>query len=190
MLDAAEATKRVDQPGLAQEEIPSLADFADEPTGNITPGWYGATVLEGYATQKGTQFTTGDTPGKDGKRELRLCFGIAVGNSVQNRQRTFFYRPEDFSVENIAKVKALREQFKGQRSWAGQGQAQHFSIIIGELGQLEKAVGFKLARHPNGGFITVPYVGKRLDVRIRLGNKGFDEVAGFAPAGKMTSKRA
>lgn len=190
MTDAAEATARIDQPGLAQEEIPSLDSFYEEPGGNITPGWYAATVLEGYATGKGTQFTTVDEPFKDGRRIFRLALGLLVNGSQRNLQKTFFYSPESFSAENLAHIKSLREQFKGQKSWAGQGQAQNFSITLGHLSQLEKAIGFKLARHPNGGLLAAPYIGKKLDVRVSTGKNGYDEVSGFAPAGtRATTKK-
>ena len=187
-MSESEAVQRVDQPGLAQEELPSLDAFYEEPSGNITPGWYAATVLEGYATGKGTQFTTTDEPfngpsGGDGRRIFRLALGLTVSGAQRNLQKTFFYSPEQFSGENLAHIKALREQFKGQKKWQGQGQAQNFSITLGHLSQLEKAIGFKLARHPNGGLLAAPYIGKKLDVRVSTGKNGYDEVTGFAPAG-------
>lgn len=186
MSDEATQAARIDQPGLAAEEMPSLGDFYEEPSGNITPGWYAATVLEGYATGKGTQFTTTDEPFKDGRRIFRLALGLNVNGTQRNLQKTFFYTPEQFQPENLAHIKNLREQFKGQKSWAGQGQAQNFSITLGHLSQLEKAIGFKLARHPNGGLLAAPYVGKKLDVRVSTGKTGYDEVTGFAAPGTRT----
>ena len=184
MTNEAEATQRVDAPGLAAEELPSLSDFYEEPGGNIAPGWYAATVLEGYATGKGTQFTTSDEPFKDGRRTFRLALAITVNGQQQNRQKTFFYSAESFTPENLARIKELREQFKGQKKWAGQGQAQNFSITLGHLSQLEKAIGFKLARHPmNGGLLAAPYIGKSLDVRVSTGKNGYDEITAFAPSG-------
>lgn len=182
---------RIDQPGLAPEEMPSLDAFYEEPSGNIAPGWYGSDVLEGYATGKGTQFVTSDQPSvkAPGKRELRFCLGLNVNGSQRNLQKTFFYTPEQFSPENLAHIKQLREQFKGQRSWAGQGQAQNFSINLTQLSQLERAVGFKLVRHPNGGFLVAPYVGKKLDVRVSTGKNGYDEVTGFAAAGSRAARK-
>ena len=188
-MNDATQQQRIDQPGLAAEEIPSLSDFFEEPGGNIAPGWYAATVLEGYATGKGTQFTTTDEPFKDGRRIFRLALGLTVGGSSRNLQKTFFYSPESFSAENLARVKGMREQFKGQKSWPGQGQAQNFSITLGHMSQLEKAIGFKLARHPNGGLLAAPYIGKHLDVRVRTDAKGYDDISGFAPAGTRSSAK-
>jgi hypothetical protein len=191
-MTSSEATdmKRIDQPGLAQEELPSLDSFYEEPGGNITPGWYAATVLEGYATGKGTQFTTTDEPFQgEGRRIFRLALGLTVGTTTRNLQKTFFYSPESFTIENLAHIKAMREQFKGQKSWAGQGQAQNFSITLGHLSQLEKAIGFKLARHPNGGLLAAPYVGKKMDVRVSTGKTGYDDITGFAPAGTRSAKK-
>ena len=184
----ATETQRVDQPGLVQEEMPSLSDFFEEPGGHITPGWYAAEVLEGYATGKGTQFTTTDEPFKDGRRIFRLALGLTVAGQQRNLQKTFFYGADQFSAESLAHIKALREQFKGQKSWAGQGQAQNFSITLGHLSQLEKAIGFKLARHPNGGLLAAPYIGKKMDVRVLTGKNGYDEISGFAPAGTRVGK--
>jgi len=184
MSESEAAVQRIGGAGLAQEELPSLSDFYEEPGGNITPGWYDAVVLEGYATGKGTQFTTADEPAKDGRRAFRLCFGIAVSGQQQNRQKTTFYDPTMFSPENLARIKEMRENFKGTKSWPGQGQAQNFSITLGLLSQLEKAIGFKLARHPNGGLLAAPYVGKRLRVRVGTDKKGFDDITGFKPVGQ------
>lgn len=188
-MNEATETKRIDAGGLAQEELPSLDTFYEEPGGNITPGWYAATVLEGYATGKGTQFTTTDEPFKDGRRIFRLALGLTVGGQTRNLQKTFFYSPDQFTGESLAHIKSLREQFKGQKSWAGQGQAQNFSITLGHLSQLEKAIGFKLARHPNGGLLAAPYVGKKMDVRVSTSKNGYDDITGFAPAGTRAGKK-
>lgn len=188
-MSESEAVKRVDSGAMAADELPSLADF-DESSG--LHGWYEATVLEGYATQKGTQFVTGDGPGQNGRRELRLCFALAVGRSTRNLQRTFFYAPENFTVEGLTRIKELREQFRNQRSWPGHGHDQNFSINLGHLGQLEKAVGFKLQNrergNPSSGFVTAPYVGKRLDVYVAPGKNEYDEIKGFAAAGTRAKR--
>jgi hypothetical protein len=166
--------------GLAAEEMPKLEDFFEEPGGNITPGWYDAEVIEGYATGRGTQFTTSDEPSKDGKRALRFCFALAVNNSVRNLQKTFFYAPEQFEAQYLAQIKEMREQFKGQRgAWPGQGQAQNFSINLGQLSQLSKATGFDLRKHPNGGLMPNTTIGKRIKVRVSLGKTGYDEVTSY-----------
>lgn len=187
-MSEQEATQMVGAPGLAAEELPSLGDFYEEPSSLIPVGWYKAEVLEGYATGRGTQFTTTDEPGKDGRRIFRLCFGLQVGGQQRNLQKTFFYGENDFSLENLARIKELRETFKGQKSWPGQGHAQNFSITLGHLSQLEKAIGFKLARHPNGGLLAAPYIGKSLDVRIGIGKNGYNEVTAFAANGSQSSR--
>lgn len=172
---------RVGAAGLAPEQTVNLDDFFEEPGGNIPPGWYDAEVLEGYATGKGTQFATSDGPGTNGQRVLRFCFGLNVSGNQRNLQKSFFYTPDQFEAENLARIKNLREQFAKVKSWPGQGQAQGFSISLGMLSQLQKAVGFTLAKHPTGGFMTQPYVGKKLKVRVSTGKKGYDEVTGFRP---------
>lgn len=173
---------RVGAAGLAPEEIPSLGDFYEEPGGNITPGWYDAEVLPGYATQRGTQFQTGDEPFRNGQRAFTLCYGLNVNGNQRNLQKTFFYSPEQFSAEHLAHIKNLREQFAKVKSWPGHGQDQNFSINLGQLSQLEKAIGFKLARHPGtGGLMAAPYIGKKLKVRVNTGKKGYDEITGYKP---------
>src|SRR5260221_7629253 len=175
---------RMDTGAMAAEELPSLSDFYEEPGGVIAPGWYKAQVLEGYATGKGTQFTTSDEPAKEGRRAFRLCFGVNVGQRVVNLQKTFFYEADAFAPQNLARIKELRETFRSTRgAWPGQGRAQNFSITLGNLSQLEKAIGFKLARHPRGGLHATPYIGKALDVRIGTDKKGYNDVTAFAPAG-------
>jgi hypothetical protein len=180
-MSETDEVQRVGAEGMAPEEMPSLDDFYEEPSGNIPPGWYDADILEGYATGKGTQFQTGDSVGKDGQRMLRFCFGVNVNGHQRNLQKTWFYSPGQFDGEHLARIKGLREQFKGIKSWPGHGKDQNFSISLGQLSQLGKAVGFKLAKHPNGGggLMATPYVGKQLRVRVVTGKKGYDELAAF-----------
>lgn len=182
MSDDNNAMSRVGAAGLAPEEIPSLDSFYEEPGGNITPGWYDAEVLPGYATQKGTQFTTADEPFKNGQRVLRFCFGLYVNSQQRNLQKSFFYTPDQFGAEYLAYIKGLREQFAKVKSWPGHGQDQNFNINLVQLAQLEKAVGFKLAKHPGtGGLMAAPYIGKKLKVRVSTGKKGYDEITGYKP---------
>jgi hypothetical protein len=180
-MSESDEVQRVGAEGMAPEEMPSLDDFYEEPGGNIPPGWYEADILEGYATGRGTQFVTGDEPGKNGQRMLRFCFGVNVSGHQRNLQKTWFYTEGQFEGEYLARIKGLREQFAGVKSWPGHGKEQNFSINLGQLSQLGKAVGFKLVKHPNGsgGLMAKPYVGKKLRVRVMTGKKGFDELAGF-----------
>jgi hypothetical protein len=176
-------TMRVGAAGMAPEEVPSLDDFFEEPGGNIPPGWYDATILEGYATGKGTQFLTGDEVGKDGQRMLRFCFGVSVGGSQRNLQKTWFYSPGQFDGAHLAHIKSLRQKFAiaKVKSWPGHGKEQNFSISLGQLSQLGRAVGFTLTTHPQtGGMMATPYVGKQLRVRVSTGKKGYDELVGFS----------
>src|ERR1017187_2242652 len=82
---------RIDEGGMAQEAMPSLAEIAQETGGAWPPGWYGAEIIEGY-TAGGYQFTTADTVSKAGdSRNLRVALKLtatavrqdAEGNSVQ-----------------------------------------------------------------------------------------------------------
>lgn len=186
MNDPNEQVVRTDTGGLVSEEMPSLADFATEPGGAWPAGWYAAEVIEGYSTGKGTVFTTADAPSKDGQsRNLKVCLklnGATLG--VRNTFGSFNYRTSDFDAARLEQVKQLREQFKGTRgAWQGQTDAQRTSLAIASLGQFEKALGFKLKRAPSGNLNPSPFLGQKVDVRLAIDEKGYNEVTAYAPAG-------
>jgi hypothetical protein len=168
--------------------LPSLEDFYEEPGGAIAPGWYRASIVPGYATLRGVQFRTSDEPGQNGRRAFRLCFTLNEGG--RTLQKTFFYDPTKLNANGVATVKKLREQFKGVKSWPGLGQEQNFSITLGNLSQLEKAMGFKLQLHPAGGVMANSYVGQQLDIRIGIDKNGYNDVTAFAQLGSKTAKKA
>jgi hypothetical protein len=183
-------------PGLAAEEMPSLADFAEEPGGAWPKGWYRAEFIEGYATTKGTQFTTKDEPSKNGtSRNLTLCLRIAGDfymndgerkagpGGVRNTFEQINYRLDDFTPAKLAMVKELRESNKGVRgAWPGQADQQRTSLALAKLGQIEKAMGATFKRTPLG--LSASHLsGRAVDVRLGVDDKGYNEVTAFAPAG-------
>lgn len=176
--------------GLATETLPDLSDFADEPGGALQSGWYKAVIIEGYATRKGKQLVTEDAVSKDGaSRNLRVCFQVSpLRGDSRNLINGFNYRPSDFTPERLAWIKEKREEYKGvQGKWAD-ADAQRSSLSIAQLGQFQKALGFQFPRTPNGTIVVGPLVGKALDVYIRIGKDGFNEISQYAEAETRTPK--
>jgi hypothetical protein len=174
------------------EALPSLADFADEVGGAWPKGWYAATIIEGYATPKGKQFSTGDTPSQKGdSRNLRLCLKATDGKSERTMQESFNYRQGDFSAERLAFIAEARTENKGLKNWADK-DAQRSSLAIGKLGQIGKAIaeGFQFSINGNGGLNVAPLIGVAVDIRLGINDDGFNEITGFAPAGSKTAKKS
>ena len=170
------------------ELVPSLSDVADEVGGAWPKGWYPATIIEGYSTPKGKQFTTSDAPSQKGdSRNLRLCFSASDGKSERTMQESFNYRSGDLSAERIAYVLEARTENKGIKNWADK-DAQRSSLALGKLGQIAKAISdtFQFSLNGNGGLAIAPLVGAKVDIRLGINEEGFNEVTGFAPAGTKT----
>lgn len=182
-----EEKERVDVGGgLVPEELPSLADFADEVGGAWPKGWYAAEVIEGYATGKGTIFTTKDEVSRAGdSRNLTICFRVT---HPQHGERNTFaqinYRTSDFTAGTLAAVKEAREQFKGSRgAWIGQKDLQRSSLALGQLGQIEGALGFRLKLHPSGHILPSALVTQKMDVRFTINEDGYNDINAYAKAG-------
>ena len=183
----AQENQRVDIGGNAPEAMPSLADFFEEPSGGAWPNaWYGAMVVEGYTTGNGKVWSTEDTPSRGGdSRNLRICFHVDGGKlGFRDTFASLNYRTEDFTADRLAAIKSAREQFKGtQGAWTGNTDLQRSSLALGQLAQLENALGFKLKLHPNGHVLPVTFVGQRMDVRFTTNDKGYNEINAFGKAG-------
>lgn len=180
---------RVDAgPGLAQEPMPSLADVAQEVGGAWPAGWYRAKVIAGY-NARGYDWVTGDTLSKGGdSRNLRVAMTLTAprdmndkeGNSVKagatrNEFWSTNYRITDLTAANAARVKANP---KGD---------PRLAIALGKLGQLEVAFGQGWAKHPEGHLLTMPLIGREVDVRRGMNKKtGYMEINAFAPVGSKT----
>lgn len=182
--------ERIDSPNLIGEELPSLSEFAEEAGGAWPAGWYKATIIDGYATAKGTVFTTEDTPSRDGQsRNTRICLTVKGPAGTRNMFDTFNYRLTDFTPARLDQIRELRTQFKGTRgAWPGQADAQRTSLAIANLGQFEKALGFRLKRHPEGHIVPQSFVGQCVDVRLGIDDKDYNEVTAYAAAGSRTGK--
>jgi hypothetical protein len=189
--------------GLAVESAPSLSDLAtpEEGAGAWPKGWYRADIVEGYTTGRGNAFETRDQLARDsGSRNLFLCL-VVNGDvyvpsdsdpskrklvkgpgGVRNIRETFNYRPRDLSPERIAAVKRARDAYsKVQGAWPDK-DIQAASLSLGRLGQLEKAVGFKLP-FIGDRYDVRPFIKQTIDVRLVISDKGFSEVAAVAKAG-------
>ena len=184
----------VGQQFTSEGELPSLVDLADEPSqGAWKAGWYRATIIDGYASRKGTQFATSDNPSKAGdSRNLNVCFAVTStdGKDTRNLQHLLNYRyPEDFDAKRIATVKEARVEFKGvQGKWpGGAADLQRSSLAIGKLGQLSKAIGLGYKSTPSG-INPAPLVGHQLDIRIGIDDNGFNDVREFVKAGEKVKK--
>jgi len=188
----APENERIDIGANAPEEMPSLADFFEEPSGGAWPkGWYGAKVIEGYATGSGKQWNTEDTPSRGGdSRNLRICFTVSGGKlGTRNTFASVNYRIEDFTAGRLAAVRAAREQFKGtQGAWTGNTDLQRSSLAIAQFSQLENAVGFRMKLHPNGHTLPLTLVGQDIDVRFTEDEKGYNVINAFAKSGSKAKK--
>jgi hypothetical protein len=189
----ATENERIDIGGNAPEEMPSLADFFEEPSGGAWPkGWYGATVIEGYATGSGKVWSTEDTQSRGGdSRNLRICFNVNGGAKLGTRNTfaSLNYRPADFTAERLAAIKAAREQFKGERgAWPGHTDIQRSSLAIAQFAQLENALGFRIKLHPNGYTLPLTLVGQAMDVRFTIDEREFNSINAFGKAGSKARK--
>lgn len=176
---------------LVAEEIPSLVDFADDISQGAWPtGWYPAIVIEGYQSKKGKQFLTEDAPSKQGdSRNLTMALKLSnVKGEERNIQDSTNYRVTDFTPERLAFVKEARTEYKGVKGRWPNADVQRSSLAIAALGAIERAFGFGFRRTPNGALVTAPFVGHRVDVRLKTNEKGFNEVAELAPSGTKTRK--
>jgi hypothetical protein len=172
------------------EALPDLTELADEPGGAWKPGWYAATIIEGYATPKGKQFATEDVVSQKGdSRNLRLCVSVHNGADSRNVQEVFNYRPSDLTPERLAYIKEARAENKGVQGRWTDTDAQRSSLAIGKLGQITKAVGFGFKR-AGSTIITAPLVSQNIDVRVAIDENGYNVITGFAPAGTKAPKRA
>src|SRR5215470_4329495 len=97
---------------LAQESLPNLDDYVEEVGGPWAKGWYAAEIIEGYTTRKGTVFTTGDEPSKNGdSRNLRICLKMTnAKGDTRTLQDSINYRTSDFTAERLAFIKEMREE--------------------------------------------------------------------------------
>jgi len=177
---------------LSEGDIPSMIDMADEPSqGAWKTGWYRATILDGYSSKRGTQFTTSDVSSKAGdSRNLRLCLAVQStdGKEVRNLQDQFNYRFQDLDVDYRKNIKEARAEFKGLQKWPGAAaDLQRSSIAIGQLGALEKALGFGFKSTPVG-INPSPLVTHEVDVRLGVDENGFNDVREYAKAGEKVRK--
>ena len=170
----------VDSGAPVAEKFPSFADVAQDAGGAWPNGWYKAEVIAGYQA-KGYTFSTEDTLAQKGdSRNLRLAL-VVDGGALGNRQ-TFYslnYKPEELTVANYERMKAKDVSLDTRTR-----------ISLGKVGQLEKAFGFGLSRHPgNGGILAAPFVGQKVDVRLTTGETGYNEVNGLAAYGSHTQPK-
>lgn len=173
---------------LASEELPDIADFAEEVGGAWPKMWYRATIIEGYATRKGHQFITKDAPSKDGSsRNLQLCFLVTnVKGDERTLQESYNYRVSDLTPERLAHIKELREEFKSVQGQWPDRDGQRSSLAVAKLGAIKKAVGFNLTKGPDGGIMAGVFVGQQVDVLLGIDDKGYNFVSKIAKAGDKT----
>lgn len=183
------------QGNAAEEAMPSLSDVAQEAGGAWPAGWYPAEIIEGYQAKSYT-FTTEDSLSKGGdSRNLRVSLRVTspaaradeLGNSVVAgaTRNTFFSTNYCTDFLTAANVKRIKNNDGDPKDKA----FMRLRIALGQLGQIEKAVGFSFQKHPQGHINPAPLIGQKVDVRLSIGEKGYNEVTAFAPAGSRTSKK-
>jgi hypothetical protein len=199
--------------GLAPETAPSGVDLDEfaKPTegeGAWAKGWYRATIIPGYSTGRGKVMESSDVLSQTaGSRNLFLCFAVngevyvpsdpdpskrkltKGPGGVRNIRNTYNYKPADLSEEGMAIVKNARANYKGkQGAWGEQGteasRLQASSLSLGRLGQLQKAVGFKVPFSKEAQRHDVrPFLNQLVDVHLGIDKKGFSEITDVAKAG-------
>lgn len=169
--------------GLNTEEIPSLADFADDVGGPWANGWYKAEVVEGYTTRKGKVIQTDDTQSSKGdSRNLKLAFRVVDSKGNERFiMENINYRNSDFTKARISYIKEMREEYKGVKGRWADGDAQRTSLALARLGALEKIAG--AIKRTAEGVAAFQFVGKRLDVRLGTDDNGYNVITAFAPSG-------
>jgi hypothetical protein len=175
--------------GLEVENVEGLDDFYEEPSGAWPAGWYAAEIVEGYTTPRGKTFLTEDTVSQKGdSRNLRLCVKVTRGDQERTMQESYNYRASDFDAQRQAFIKEARTENKEVRGRWGDGDAQRSSLALVSLSQIKKAVG-SLSR-ANGAIVVGPFYGKKVDVKLVIDEKGYNEIKAIAPAGTKTASPA
>lgn len=194
-LASGSAAPDISSPTYQSEEMPSLADYGREPSTGAWPnGWYAATILDGYATNSGFQWETADSVSKDGNsRNLRICFKMVnKAKEERNIWASFNYRLADFTIERLTAIKRVREQAAKENWKPGAWPSvwkdlQRSNLAVGQLGQFERALGFKLKMIPGVGLNASIFSGHQIDIRIAVPKDeegGFSEVNEFAKLGE------
>lgn len=180
------AAPDINQMALASEEMPSLAEFAHEPSSGAWPdGWYAALVLEGYATNSGHEFITEDSPSKDGSSQnVRICLKLKnKAGEERNYFCSFNYRKSDLTSQTFGAIKKALQTAKEMKwknsEWPSEWKDIHRSVIaIQGLSQLERALKQKLAKTEAGTIKVGNFFGQKLDCRLRLNEEsGYSDVA-------------
>lgn len=178
---------------LASEKLPNLDDFVEDVGGSWPKGWYAAEIIEGYTTRKGTVFETGDEPSKNGdSRNLRLCLKLRNAKGEERTiQDSVNYRITDFTAERLAFIKEAREEYKGVKGRWPNADAQRSSLAVANVGAIQKATGDTFGRTPAGSLDPSTFIGKRVDVRLSINEKDYNEVSAYDKAGaKATHPKA
>ena len=171
---------------LAVEDVGSLDDFFEEPSGAWPSGWYVGEILEGYTTAKGKTFLTEDAASQKGdSRNLRICVKVEKGKDERTLQETYNYRPTDLTAERKAFVKEAREEYKAIKGRWPDADAQRSSLALVGISMFSKLIqgGFKRA---NGALIVTPLIGLKVDVKLGIDEKGFNKINFVAAAGSKT----
>lgn len=172
------------------EEMPDIDEYAAEPSEGAWPaGWYKAEIIEGYATQSGKQMETADALSKNGdSRNVNICFRVTNGEKTRNYRGGFNYREDDFNPDVLEAIKEARTEFSDTRGkWPGEAaDIQRSSLAVAKIGQFQKAVGFKFARH-DGRLDPTVFVGQQVDLRMKVNEDGFNDITEYAKLGERTS---
>lgn len=170
---------------LETEEVPSLADFAEEPGGAWPVGWYSAEITHGYVTGRGKEFHTEDTTSKNGdSRNARLCLKLISPKGERTMQESFNYRSEDFSPERLEFIKEARAEYKNVKGRWSDSDAQRSSLALAKIGQIERALGFTIRTKDH--MVPEKAIGQKVDVRLGINDDGFNKITAFAKAGEKT----
>lgn len=181
---------------VQSEEMPSLADYGNEPsTGAWPDGWYASTILPGYSTNSGFQWETADSQSKDGNsRNLRVCFKMVnKAKEERNIWASFNYRLADFNADRLKAIMNVRERAKKEGwkpgEWPGElKDLQRSNLAVGQLGQFERALGFRLKMIPGTGLNASIFAGHQMDIRTTVNKEtNFSEVREYAKLAERKS---
>jgi hypothetical protein len=182
-----------------------MSDLAidSEGAGAWAAGWYRAIIVPAYTTTRAKVFETRDMLAKNAtSRNLFVCVAVAGDvfvpidpnpakrilttgpGGTRTIRATYNYKPIDWplTTEKVAAIKASRERYKNVQGRWPDAEAQATSLSTARLGQLAKALGFDIP-FSGGRFDASVLIGQQLDVRLKLDEKGFNEVAAVSLLG-------
>lgn len=163
-------------------DVPSLEGFDSTGGGAWPNGWYPATIVPSFTTNKGNTFETEDFLSKAGdSRNIRVLIEATDGENTRTLFHNCNYRLADLTPERIAEIRELRKVYAKEKKWPDT-DAQRTNLNLEGLRELEKVMGRTFSRNGSGLDVT-PLHNLKVDVYLGTDEKGFNEVRQVAASG-------